>query len=135
MMKQWTLFPTVLQRKFLLTLLAGIASAGISVIICVATKDHILLALGIVVLCACLISCRWIWATAAHKNYEVVEGICAGISTPLLRHYRKVHLLKIGEPYRFYFQKGSRPVVGNDYLDAALSTNSFLGYEAISEPE
>ena len=74
MMKQWTLFPTVLQRKFLLTLLAGIASAGISVIICVATKDHILLALGIVVLCACLISCRGIWATAAHKNYEVVEG-------------------------------------------------------------
>lgn len=152
MMKQWTLFPTVLQRKFLLTLLAGIASAGISVIICVATKDHILLALGIVVLCACLISCRGIWATAAHKNYEVVEGICAGISTPMLRRYRKVHLidshgieitlllsksalLKIGEPYRFYFQKGSRPVVGNDYLDAALSTNSFLGYEAISEPE
>jgi len=108
--------------------------------------------LGIVVLCACLISCRGIWATAAHKNYEVVEGICAGISTPMLRRYRKVHLidshgieitlllsksalLKIGEPYRFYFQKGSRPVVGNDYLDAALSTNSFLGYEAISEPE
>ena len=47
----------------------------------------------------------------------------------------KSALLKIGEPYRFYFQKGSRPVVGNDYLDAALSTNSFLGYEAISEPE
>lgn len=93
MMKQWTLFPTVLQRKFLLTLLAGIASAGISVIICVATKDHILLALGIVVLCACLISCRGIWATATHKNYEVVEGICAGISTPMLRHYRKVHLI------------------------------------------
>ena len=89
MMKQWTLFPTVLQRKFLLTLLAGIASAGISVIICVATKDHILLALGIVVLCACLISCRGIWATATHKNYEVVEGICAGISTPMFRRYRK----------------------------------------------
>ena len=30
--------------------------AGISAIICVATKDHILLALGIIVLCACLIS-------------------------------------------------------------------------------
>ena len=42
--------------------------------------------------------------------------------------------LKIGAPYRFYFQKGARPAVGNDYLDAALSTNSFLGYEAISEP-
>lgn len=146
MMEQWTLFPTVLQRKFLLTLLAGIASAGISVIICVATKDHILLALGIIVLCACLISCRGIWVTAAHKNYEVVEGICAVISTPMLRRYRKVHLidshgteitlllsksarLKIGSPYRFYFQKGARPAVGNEYLDAALSTNNFLGYE------
>ena len=146
MMKQWTLFPTVLQRKFLLTLLAGIASAGISAIICVATKDHILLSLGIIVLCACLISCRGIWATATHKNYEVVEGICAGISTPMLRRYRKVHLidshgteitlllsksarLKIGLPYRFYFQKGARPAVGNEYLDAALSTNNFLGYE------
>lgn len=93
MMEQWTLFPTVLQRKFLLTLLAGIASAGISAIICVATKDHILLALGIIVLCACLISCRGVWVTAAHKNYEVVEGICAGISTPMLRRYRKVHLI------------------------------------------
>ena len=58
MMEQWILFPTVLQRKFLLTLLAGIASAGISAIICVATKDHILLSLGIIVLCACLISCH-----------------------------------------------------------------------------
>ena len=84
--------------------------------------------------------------TAAHKNYEVVEGICAGISTPMLRRYRKVHLidshgveitlllsksarLKIGAPYRFYFQKGTRPAVGNEYLDAALSTNNFLGYE------
>ena len=78
MMEQWTLFPTVLQRKFLLTLLAGIASAGISAIICVATKDHILLALGIIVLCACLISCRGIWVTAAHKNYEVV-AVCQRI--------------------------------------------------------
>ena len=143
MMEQWILFPTVLQRKFLLTLLAGIASAGISAIICVATKDHILLSLGIIVLCACLISCRGIWATATHKNYEVVEGICAGISTPMLRRYRKVHLidshgteitlllsksarLKIGSPY---LQKGARPAVGNEYLDAALSTNNFLGYE------
>ena len=37
--------------------------------------------------------------------------------------------LKIGAPYRFYFQKGARPAVGNEYLDAALSTNNFLGYE------
>ena len=26
-----------------------------------------------------------------------------------------------------------RPAVGNDYLDAALSTNSFLGYEVLED--
>lgn len=43
----------------------------------------------------------------------------------------KTAKFQIGARYRFYFQKGSRPAVGNDYLDAALSTNSFLGYEAL----
>ena len=80
----------------------------------------------------------------------MVEGICAGVSTPMLRRYRKIQLIdeqgaertlllsktakfQIGARYRFYFQKGSRPAVGNDYLDAALSTNSFLGYEALED--
>ena len=35
----------------------------------------------------------------------------------------KTAKFQIGARYRFYFQKGSRPAVGNDYLDAALSTN------------
>ena len=69
----------------------------------------------------------------------------------MIRRYRKIQLIdeqgaertlllsksakfQIGARYRFYFQTGSRPVVGNDYLDAALSTNSFLGYEALGEP-
>ncbi len=64
------------------------------------------------------------------------------------RRYRKIHLLDgngaeftllldrnarfhIGTPYRFYFQKNARPLVGNPYLDASLSTNTFLGYEEI----
>ena len=68
----------------------------------------------------------------------------------MLRRYRKIQLIdeqgaertlllsktakfQIGARYRFYFQKGSRPAVGNDYLDAALSTNSFLGYEVLED--
>ena len=96
MIEQWTLFPTVLQRKFLLTLLAGIASAGISVIICVATKDHILLTLGIVVLCACLISCRGIWATATHKNYEVLMVLLRSrlkFAIPMERGFNRIFFL------------------------------------------
>ena len=69
----------------------------------------------------------------------------------MMRQYRKIQLIdeqgaertlllsksakfQIGSRYRFYFQSSSRPTVGNDYLDAALSTNSFLGYETLGEP-
>ena len=83
-----------------------------------------------------------LWNTAARGRYEVVEGICAGVSTPMLRRYRKIQLIdeqgaertlllsktakfQIGARYRFYFQKGSRPAVGNDYLDAARLHQQF----------
>ena len=45
----------------------------------------------------------------------------------------KTAKFQIGARYRFYFQKGSRPAIGNDYLDATLSTNNFLGYEALED--
>ncbi len=142
----WSHFPLVLRRKFLLTMLAGAASVSISGMIYFTTKDRTLLTLGGVLFCICLVSCKEIWSAAARKNYEVVEGVCSGISAPMLRRYCRVQLadtqgaeitlllpksvkLKVGGPYRFYFQEGSRPAIGNDYLDAALSTNSLLGYE------
>ena len=101
-------------------------------------------------LAASLVLGSSLWGTAAWGRYEVVEGVCASVSTPMLRRYRKIQLIdeqgaertlllsktakfQIGARYRFYFQKGSRPAVGNDYLDAALSTNSFLGYEVLED--
>ena len=137
MKNQWSQFPFVLRRKILLTFLAGIASIAVSLVIFTVAADRILLVLG-----------SSLWRTAARDRYEVVEGICASVSTPMLRRYRKIQLIdeqgaertlllsktakfQIGARYRFYFQKGSRPAVGNDYLDAALSTNSFLGYEVL----
>ena len=139
MKNQLSQFPFVLRRKILLTFLAGIASIAVSLVIFTVAADRILLVLG-----------SSLWRTAARGRYEVVEGICAGVSTPMLRRYRKIQLIdeqgaertlllsktakfQIGARYRFYFQKGSRPAVGNDYLDAALSTNSFLGYEALED--
>ena len=110
--------------------------------------DRILLVLGGLIFAASLVLGSSLWGTAARGQYEVVEGICASVSTPMLRRYRKIQLIdeqgaertlllsktakfQIGARYRFYFQKGSRPAVGNDYLDTALSTNSFLGYEVL----
>ena len=142
--------PFVLRRKILLTYLAGIASIAVSLVIFIATADHILLALGGIIFVASLVLGKSLWSIAARGQYEVVEGICTGVSTPMLRRYRKIHLMdelgtertlllsktakfQIGARYRFYFQKGSRPAIGNDYLDATLSTNNFLGYEALED--
>lgn len=150
MKNQWSQMPFVLRRKILLTYLAGIASIAVSLVIFIATADRILLALGGIIFVASLVLGRSLWSIAARGKYEVVEGICTGVSTPMLRCYRKIQLMdklgmertlllsktakfQIGTRYRFYFQKGSRPAIGNDYLDAALSTNNFLGYEAFEQ--
>lgn len=145
MKKQWNQFPFVLRRKILLTALAGLASLAVSLVIFTATTDHILLALGGIIFIASLALSGSLWRTAARGQYEVVEGVCTGVSTPMLRRYRKVYLVdeqgaeqtllihksskfQIGAHYRFYFQNNDHPVIGNDYLDTALSTNRFLGY-------
>lgn len=150
MKNQWSQFPFVLRRKILLTFLAGIASIAVSLVIFTVAADRILLVLGGFIFVSSLMLGISLWSTTARGRYEVVEGICAGVSTPMLRRYRKIQLIdeqgaertlllsktakfQIGARYRFYFQKGSRPAVGNDYLDAALSTNSFLGYEALED--
>ena len=148
MKNQWNQFPFVLRRKILLTFLAGLASIALSLIIFIITTDHILLVLGSIIFLASLVLVR---STIARGQYEIVEGVCSSVISPVIRRYRKIQLIdgqgaertlllsksakfQIGARYRFYFQTGSRPVVGNDYLDAALSTNSFLGYEALGEP-
>lgn len=146
MKRPWNQYPFVLRRKILLTFLAGFASIAVSLVIFTVTADRILLALGGIICLSSLILSKSLWDTAALGRYEIIEGICTGVSTPMLRRCRKVHLaddqgveftllldksvrFQTGARYRFYFHKGSRPSVGNDYLDAALSTHNFLGYE------
>ena len=150
MKNQWSETPFVLRRKILLTFLAGIASIVVSLVIFTVTADHILLVLGGIIFAASLVLGKSLWSTAARGQYEVVEGVCAGVSTPMLRRYHKIQLIdeqgaertlllsktakfQIGAHYRFYLKKGNRPTVGNDYLDAALSTNSFLGFDVLDD--
>lgn len=121
MKNQWSQMPFVLRRKILLTYLAGIASIAVSLVIFIATADRILLALSGIIFVASLVLGRSLWSIAARGQYEVVEGICTGVSTPLLRRYRKIQLMdelgtertlllsktakfQIGARYRFYFQ-------------------------------
>ena len=145
MKNQWNQFPFVLRRKILLTFLAGLASIALSLIIFIITTDHILLVLGSIIFLASLVLVRSLWSTIARGQYEIVEGVCSSVVSPMIQLIdeqgaertlllSKSAKFQIGARYRFYFQSSNHPTVGNDYLDAALSTNSFLGYEALGEP-
>ena len=109
-------------QLILLTFLAGIASIAVSLVIFTVAADRILLVLGGFIFAASLVLGISLWNTAARGRYEVVEGICAGVSTPMLRRYRKIQLIdeqgaertlllsktakfQIGARYRFYFSK------------------------------
>lgn len=122
MKNQWSETPFVLRRKILLTFLAGIASIVVSLVIFTVTADHILLVLGGIIFAASLVLGKSLWSTAARGQYEVVEGVCAGVSTPMLRRYHKIQLIdeqgaertlllsktakfQIGAHYRFYLKK------------------------------
>ena len=84
------------------------------------------------------------------RRYEVVEGVCIRISAKPLRRFRKVYIMdadgresalmldkqakvKIGFCYRFFFKQDSRPSLGSEYLDTALSTDRLLGLEELGE--
>ena len=67
-----------------------------------------------------------------------------------LRRYRKIKIMddkgnessmllgkqskvKIGYRYRFYFKETQHISLGSEYLDSAMSSDSFLGYEELGE--
>lgn len=87
MKNQWSQFPFVLRRKILLTFLAGVASIAVSLVIFTVAADRILLVLGGFIFAASLVLGISLWNTAARGRYEVVEGICAGVSTPISGFY------------------------------------------------
>jgi len=51
-------------------------------------------------------------------------------STMLLGKQLKV---KIGYRYRFYFKKTQHISLGNEYLNSAIFSDHFLGYEELGE--
>ena len=86
----------------------------------------------------------------AGKDYEIVEGTCVSITPKPLRKYRKIKIMddngvesslllnkqskvKIGYRYRFYFKETQHISLGSEYLDSALSSDCFLGYEELGE--
>lgn len=151
-MEKWRNSPLVLRRKVFFTLLMGLLSITASFIIHVISADRILLGLGGLIFIFCLFRGVTLWRIVTRQNYEIISGVCVGAGSLPLQRYRKVRILdengkestlllnkqvriNIGVRYCFYFQKYRPPVFGNEYLDASLSTDTFLGYEELGRYE
>lgn len=138
--------PPVLRCKVTYTVLTGIGFGMSAAIAFAVSKDLTLLILGGILFLWCVIRGGILWRSILSGHYETVTGVCTSVARPAFHRYKKVYLtlmdgnettlllglqakVKPDTCYRFYFQNSSVPRLGNDYLDAALSTNVFLGFE------
>ena len=148
-MKKNNAIPPVLRGKAVLTFLTGAGVGMVAIIVYAVSKDRIILTLGGILFLWCILKGWILWRNVSAGHYECVTGVCTLVTQPPFRRYKKLHLtledgnetilllgmqtkIKPDTWYRFYFRSGSAPRLGNDYLDAALSTNVFLGFEELT---
>lgn len=151
-MEKWNDCPFILQRKICFTFLSGVGSFAASFVIYIISADRILLGLGGIIFVFCLFRSVALWRIISQNAYEMITGVCVSVKTLPLQKYRRIRVIdengaeitlllnkqtkvKIGIRYRFYFQNCRLPVLGNEYLNASLSTDDFLGYEELGEFE
>lgn len=149
-MKKINEAPAPLKHKMFLTVIIGILDLLIGVAVYLFSKDRTMLLLSGIVCVLSILRAWSILSTITGKQYETVEGTCVGIMPKPLRKYRKIRIMdddgnesavllnkqtkvKIGYRYRFFFQKIQRFSLGSEYLDTAMSSNHFLGYEELGE--
>lgn len=152
-MEKQTGIPAILRAQIALTFLTGAGIGTVAAIVFTVSKDLTLFILGSILFLWCLLK-GWILRSCIQTgHYKCVTGICTSISQFPFRRYKKVRLtlangddiilllglqtkIKAGTWYRFYFRSDSVSGLSNEYLDAALSTNIFLGYkECTDEPD
>lgn len=122
-----------------------VVSGGTSIL-----KDRIILFLSLAVFAASVVRVLSYYRIITDKSYETVEGVCVSIVPKPLRKYRKIKIMdgdgnestmllgkqsrvKIGYRYRFYFKETQRISLGSEYLNSAMSSDHFLGYEELGE--
>ena len=149
-MENWRKAPAPLKRKLILTVSVGILCLLIGIAMSVYSKDNMMLVLSLAVFGVSAYKAYTFYRIASKEEYEAVEGICISVIPKPMQRFRKIKIkdsdgnettlllnkqskIKIGECYRFYFKKTTRVTLGSDYLDTALSSDCFLGYEAVAE--
>lgn len=146
-MDKWINAPFTLRIKVVITLLTGIDSLILAAILFPVSHDRILIILSGMIFGFCLCRSIDILLLILRGSYEAITGTCTAVSPQPLRRYRKIALvdahgaeiilllgkqlkIKPGSCYCFYFRKTSFPRLGSEYLDAALATDLFLGYNS-----
>ena len=142
--------PRVLFQKLLFTALIGVGCLIVGLAYYIFSKDNISLVLSSLVFAFSIFRIIGLYDIISNKKYDTVEGICIGIKPKRFSKYCTVKIidgngietslrlgkqtkLKIGFRYCFYFKQGERLSVGSEYLDAALSSDHFLGFEELGE--
>lgn len=143
-------FPPVLFRKWIFTLAVGVCCLGVGIVYFFFAGDGVLLGLSGLVFGFSVLRGILLYLTISSHDYETVDGTCVAISNRLLRKCRRIKIMddqgiestlllakhtkiKIGYQYRFFFKKNAQPSLGSKYLDTALSTDCFLGYEELGQ--
>lgn len=142
--------PPLLFRKILFTLLIGLGVFLFGAAYFVATHDSILLILSAVVFVASMIKGFNLYLIVKRQSYETIEGLCVFISGSFFSRYKKVKILgdddvettlrihkniriQLKVRYKFYFSHLPKNDFESEYLNAALASDSFLGFERVSE--
>ena len=136
--------PAPLRRKLFLTGIIGAGCLLIGAAMSFILKDQIMLFLSLAVFAASV--------ARALSYYRIItdKGVCVSIVPKPLRKYRKIKIVdgdgnestmllgkqsrvKIGYRYRFYFKETQHISLGSEYLNSAMSSDHFLGYEELGE--
>ena len=143
-------FPKVLYNRMMNTVYVGLGCFIMGIAYYFYAHDRITVMLSSAVLLFSLWRAYDIYLNISKQRYEIVEGICVGISAKPLSKYNKVrfmnqdgiestvHLgkqtkMKIGFQYRLFFSQREYVSTGSTRMDTALLSDSFLGLEELGE--
>lgn len=143
--KDW---PAALQRRWLLLWSAGAAFLLVGLAVFIALRDMPLLIISILLALCTGLRCVAVYRVITAGSYAVVSGVCIGLGHAGLKKHWEVRLLqtdgaeytvkldkrlplRIGNCYRFYFQ---RPPAGETpAFNAYLEDSQLLGFEDLGE--
>lgn len=142
--------PTPIYHKLILTCIVGTACLLVGLAMAVFLRDKMMLFLSLAIWIFSFLKAINYYRIMCDKKYEIVEGTCVAITPKPMRKYRKIKIMddngiesslllekhakvKIGNRYRFYFKETQHLSLGNSYLDNAISSDHFLGYEELEK--